>query len=186
MFRMDQQGVELVDYYVILIICKDHIFIGTAGSLLFAYFQNLREITTSHFPFGKAEIAQGSRGWRAQDWGPDISVTQWVPVTFLNWNFFIWKNGDTINFLGGLWKDSIRSHNIWQCLWMNTPQNALWAPFILCANTICWSIGGSWILPPQRRKMRPICLYQTLCVAQNVWTSFLDYWIHKHRHWKHI
>lgn len=90
----------------------------------------------------------------------------------------------TINFLEGLWKDSIRSHNIWQCLWTNSLQNALKAPFILCANTIFRSIGGSWILPLQTRKMRLILLYQTLYVEGKAGTSFLDCWIHKHRHWE--
>lgn len=59
--RVDQPGSNSVYSYVILIISKCHIFIGTASLLLFAYFQSPGETACLPFSLPKRQSSPGKQ-----------------------------------------------------------------------------------------------------------------------------
>lgn len=80
-------------------------------------FRILEKQAASHYHFGKVKGSPGQQrqqspglGGRGEregegdkgEGGAEVSMPRQVPVTFLNWNLFIRKNGSTVNFLGGL------------------------------------------------------------------------------------
>lgn len=65
--RVDQPGSNSVYSYVILIISKYHVFIGTTSLLLFAYFQNPGE--TACLPFSLPKTSKQPRETEAEERG---------------------------------------------------------------------------------------------------------------------
>lgn len=101
--------------YIVIIVSNHHIFIGTASLLPFGSFTEKqlkfrvkRKQSASHFHTSEMHKAAAGREGTEPWPGSQDSMTSTSPFELFKLEFVHPENVDTVNFLRGLWKDSIK------------------------------------------------------------------------------